>query len=232
MAETDNNDWIDTQREADNIENDPAAGQEDQRAGERMSRAAIFLLRGVVFREKDEALWQDILQERVRLADYFRVIGLQLFIDEADEYAYLRQDELSGLPRLMPRHPLGFGLSMMLVNLRKRLGEFDAAHGDARLVVTRDDLALSLRPYFPPMTNDTQFLACIDRDIQQAVQMGFLAPVKDGETYVVRPLLRSFVTAEWLRDFESRLDEYQAYGRQEPGSDAGTQKENAGEGDA
>lgn len=189
--------------------------------GAPLSRAAIALLRGVVFRDKDEELWQTIWKERVRLMDYFRVIGLRLYVDEADEYAYLRQDESSGLPRIMPRHPLGFSLSMMLVTLRKKLGEFDAARGDARLIVTRDDLALLLRPYFPPVTNETQFLTRIDRDIQQAVQMGFLEPAGAEAAYVVRPLLRSFVTAEWLRDFEARLKEYEAYGQQDGGEEAG-----------
>lgn len=194
----------------------PEAGDRDAAP---LSRAAIALLRGVVFRDRDEALWQAVLRERVRLMDYFQVIGLQLFVDEADEYAYLRQDESSGLPRIMPRHPLGFSLSMMLVTLRKKLGEFDAARGDARLIVTRDDLALSLRPYFPPVTNETQFVTRIDRDIQQAVQMGFLEPVGAEAAYAVRPLLRSFVTAGWLRDFEARLKEYEAYGRQDCGEE-------------
>lgn len=186
-----------------------------------LSRAAIALLRGVVFRDRDEELWQAVRKERVRLMDYFRIIGLQLYVDEADEYAYLRQDESSGLPRIMPRHPLGFSLSMMLVTLRKKLGEFDAARGDARLIVTREDLSLSLRPYFPPVTNETQFLTRIDRDIQQAVQMGFLEPAGAEAAYAVRPLLRSFVTAEWLRDFETRLKEYEAYGHQDGGEEAG-----------
>lgn len=215
--------WEDTEPEAGVTSSGEAAFSSDKEQADDaapFARAAIALLRGVVFRDKDEALWQTVWKERVRLMDYFRVIGLQLYVDEADEYAYLRQDESSGLPRIMPRHPLGFSLSMMLVTLRKKLGEFDAARGDARLIVTRDDLELSLRPYFPPVTNETQFLMRVDRDIQQAVQMGFLEPVGAEAAYAVRPLLRSFVTAEWLRDFEARLKEYEAYGQQDGGEEA------------
>ncbi|MBQ1890208.1 MAG: DUF4194 domain-containing protein, partial [Selenomonas sp.] len=111
-----------------------AAGENPQE--QAFSRAAILLLKGIVSRGKDEALWQDILSNQTALRDYFRRLGLTLIIDELDEYAYLRQEESSGLPHLVPRYPLSYNLSMLLVQLRKVLAEYDRAAGSSRVVVS------------------------------------------------------------------------------------------------
>ena len=63
------------------------------------SRAAVALLRGVVERRTDEALYQTICAQEQALKEYFHRLGLLLTVDAADEYAYLRQDEASGVPR-------------------------------------------------------------------------------------------------------------------------------------
>ena len=90
------------------------------------SRAAVALLRGVVERRADEALYQTVRTQEQALKEYFGRLGLRLTVDTADEYAYLRQDEAFGVPRLMARTQLSYPLSLLLLLLRKRLGEYDA----------------------------------------------------------------------------------------------------------
>ena len=79
------------------------------------SRAAVALLRGVVERRTDEALYQTIRAQEQALKEYFHRLGLLLTVDAADEYAYLRQDEASGVPRLMARTQLSYPLSLLLL---------------------------------------------------------------------------------------------------------------------
>ena len=191
----------------------PEEGTAERETSSDFSCAAIALLRGVVFRAGQEALWQTILKRRAHLSDYFAVIGLQLYIDALDEYAYLRQNEDSGLPRLISRQPLGYHLSMLLVYLRKRLGEFNASCGDARLVVKREDILAAMRTYHPPVTNEAGFEKRVDRYIAQAVEMGFLQSAEGQAAYFVRPLLRSFVSGEWMRDFDANRRAYEDYGK-------------------
>ena len=68
------------------------------------------------------------------------MLGLELVLDEAEGYAFLRSrpesedDGNSKLPRLVARRPLSFPVSLLLALLRKKLAEFDAGGGETRLV--------------------------------------------------------------------------------------------------
>lgn len=184
------------------------------------SRAAIALLRGVVERGRDEAVWQTIVGREEALRDYLSKLGLHLFIDRAEEYAYLRQNEASGLPRLMARTQLSYALSLLLLLLRKKLGEYDAHEGDSRLILTTGEMTELIAPFFPAVTDQVRFADMAARQMQRAEELGFLRrlPGEDA-AYEVLPLLRSFITAEWLQDFDERLKSYAAYGQREEADD-------------
>ncbi|WP_296768324.1 DUF4194 domain-containing protein [Selenomonas sp.] len=180
---------------------------------ENFSRAAITLLKGIVSRGKDEALWQVIIHERSALADYFRRIGLVLILDEVDEYAYLRQEENAGLPRLVQRYQLSYPVSMLLVELRKVLGEQDTANGDSCLIISFGEIQRRMEPFLPVAGNEMKFRQSLEHTIGQIIQLGFLQKMKGREDeYEVRPVLRSFVDAQWLSDFNEKLAEYEAHG--------------------
>ena len=176
------------------------------------SRAAVALLRGVVERRADEALYQTICAQEQALKEYFHRLGLLLTVDAADEYAYLRQDEASGVPRLMARTQLSYPLSLLLLLLRKRLGEYDALEGDSRLILSSAQMAEMLAPFFPQVTDRVRFLARVRQQAERAASLGFLHRLAGEDAYEVLPLLRSFVTGAWLEEFSERLAQYRAYG--------------------
>lgn len=183
------------------------------------ARAAIALLRGVISRGRDEALWQDVLAQQNALRDYFQRIGLRLYLDAADEYAYLKQIEDTGLPRLVPRTQLSYGFSLLLVELRKAFGELGTA-GEGALVVSLRDMVRRLKPFFPPESNELKFQQRVERYLHQAERMGFVQAVPGREMeYTVCPLVRSFVDAQWLSDFAGRMEEYAAYGKEQVAGD-------------
>ena len=91
-----------------------------------LSLAVIPLMKGVVYRDGNEAAWQQVRQLQAQVRDYVDVLGLQVVIDEAEGYAYLRQrpadeDDSSQIPRLVPRRSLSFHVSLLLALLRKKL---------------------------------------------------------------------------------------------------------------
>ena len=91
----------------------------------------IPLLKGVLYQEGNPALWSALLELQARVRDYVAVLGLELMLDEAEGYAFLRsrpeaEDEPgAGLrpPRLVARRPLSFHVSLILALLRKKLAE-------------------------------------------------------------------------------------------------------------
>jgi hypothetical protein len=179
-----------------------------------LSLAVIPLMKGVVYRDGNEAAWQQVRQLQAQVRDYVDVLGLQVVIDEAEGYAYLRQrpadDEEAGqLPRLVPRRSLSFHVSLLLALLRKKLAEFDAQGSDTRLMLTRAQIVEMLRVFLPETSNEARLVDQIDAYIGKAADLGFLRPVKNAERlYEVRRILKAYIDGQWLADFSDRLAEY------------------------
>ena len=178
--------------------------------------AVITLMKGVVYRDTHERAWKHLLQLQPRVRDYVEVLGLQVVIDEAEGYAFLRQRpsgvgeaEAEPAPRLIPRRPLSFHVSLLLALLRKKLAEFDAQGGDTRLMLTRDQIAEMLRVFLPATSNEARLIDKIDEHIGKVERLGFLRTAKNAEqTYEVRRVLKAYIDGQWLADFDARLAEY------------------------
>lgn len=184
-----------------------------------LSLTVTQLMKGVVYRDTHERAWRHLLQLQPQVRDYVAVLGLQVVVDEAEGYAFCRQrppdearddtDPENPLPRLIPRRPLSFHVSLLLALLRKKLAEFDAQGGDTRLMLSRDQIAEMMRVFLPPTSNEVRLADKIDAHISKAVDLGFLRPAKNAEpVYEVRRILKAFVDGQWLADFDTRLAEY------------------------
>src|SRR5690242_12830703 len=105
-----------------------------------LSIVLIALMKGIVTRDDDSGVWQELLGCQARVREYVAMLGLELMLDEAEGYAYLRQRPAAPnepeLPRLVARRQLGYSVSLLLALLRKKLAEFDAAGGDSRLILS------------------------------------------------------------------------------------------------
>jgi hypothetical protein len=198
-----------------------------------LSVLLITLLKGVIYREGDERLWAALLNLQARLRDYAAVLNLDLILDEAEGYAFLKSrpepvadDPSPRLPRLVARRPLSFPVSLLLALLRKKLAEFDASGGDTRLVLTRDEIVELVRVFLPDGPNEAKLIDQLETTINKVVDLGFLNRLKpvgsavasSSAGYEVRRILKAFVDAKWLAEFDARLAVYQT---QLSGSDAG-----------
>lgn len=177
-----------------------------------LSVAAISLMKGVVYRDSHEQTWHQVVRLQAQLRDHLDVLGLLVVIDEAEGYAYLRskpEDPDEPIPRLVPRHRLSLQVSLLLALLRKAVAEFDATSGDGRLVVTRERIVDDLRTFLADSTNEARTVDQIDRTIAKVVDLGFLRPVLGGgAAWEVRRIIKAFVDAQWLSEFDARLTEY------------------------
>ena len=180
---------------------------------DQLGQVVVTLFQGVLYRENAEPQWQALLDLQARVRDYCSVIGLELILDEAEGYAYLRQraskPETPDLPRLVQRRQLSFPVRLILVLLRKKLAEFDALSADTRLVVSREDIVDQMRLFLPDTANEARLLDRMDTHLGKVVDLGFLRRLRgqDGQ-FEVRRVLKAFVDAQWLDDFAQRLDGY------------------------
>lgn len=180
---------------------------------DQLGPTLVALFQGVLYREAGAAPWQALLDLQARVRDYAGVIGLELMLDEAEGYAYLRQraqaPDAPDLPRLVQRRALSFPVSLVLVLLRRKLAEFDATGGDTRLVVSRDDIANHMRLFLPDTANEARLFDRMETHLNKVVELGFLRRLRGQEgQYEVRRILKAFVDAQWLDDFAARLDSY------------------------
>ncbi len=187
-----------------------------------LSRLMVGLLKGVLYRDDDERLWASLTRLQTRVREQAAVLLLDLVLDEAEGYAFLKSrpdpDESEAaprLPRLVARRPLSYPVSLMLALLRKRMAEFDAGGGDTRLVLSRDEIAELLRVFLPDGTNEARLVDQVDATIGKVVELGFLRRLKvaagtaqDRGQYEVRRILKAFVDAQWLAEFDARLEVY------------------------
>jgi hypothetical protein len=178
-------------------------------------RVIIALMKGVVYEDNDPALWQDLFKLQARTRDYISVLGLELMLDEAEGYAWLRtRPTVEGapeVPRLITRRQLSFPVSLLLALLRKKLVEFDAGGGDSRLILSRDEIVELLRIFLPEGSNEIRLVKQIDSYINKIVDSGFLRRLRGNENqFEVRRILKAFVDAQWLTEFDQRLEVYQA----------------------
>jgi hypothetical protein len=145
------------------------------------------------------------------------VLGLDMLVDEAEGYAFLksRPDTEAGtpVPRLIARRPLSFPVSLLLALLRKKLVESDALGNDTRIVLTREEITEMFRLFLPAGSNDARLVDQVEAHINKVVDLGFLRRLKaaDGEHYELRRILKAFVDAQWLGEFEARLAGYRAH---------------------
>jgi hypothetical protein len=183
-----------------------------------LSVAATHLMKGVVYRDTHPVPWHHLMRLQAQVRDYVAVLGLTVVIDEAEGYAFLRSqardDEADGEPailRLIPRRALSFYVSLLLALLRKKLAEFDASNADTRLVLTRQQIVDLCSVFLPASTSEARLIDQIDTHVAKVVELGFLRRIDDAEaTYEVRRIIKAFVDAQWLADFDARLAEYVA----------------------
>lgn len=184
-----------------------------------LSAVVVPLLKGVLYREDDAALWEAMLKLQSRVRDYTAVLSLELFLDEAEGYAFLRSratavdDEGPKLPRLVRRQPLSFQLSLLLALLRKKLAEFDASGGDTRLILSRDAVVELIRVFIPSGSNESRLIDNVDTYLNKVIDLGFVRRLKPSAAgqdamYEVRRILKAFVDAQWLAEFDQRLAAY------------------------
>jgi hypothetical protein len=185
-----------------------------------LSAVIVPLLKGVLYQEGDAGQWHSLLQLQARVRDFVTVLGLDLVLDEAEGYAFLRSrpnldgDPETSLPRLVARRPLSFPVSLLLALLRKKLAEFDAGGTDTRLVVAREEVAEMIRVFLPEGSNEAKLVDQVDTHLNKIVELGFLRRLKpqtgQPAMFEVRRILKAFVDAQWLSDFDQRLTEYRS----------------------
>ncbi|MGO4245678.1 DUF4194 domain-containing protein [Paenarthrobacter sp. RAF54_2] len=178
---------------------------------EELPAVVTRLFKGVVYAEADQKIWQSLITLTSQVRDYVAVLGLNLILDESEGYAFLksREDPEGTLPRLIPRRQLTFDVSLLLALLRKRMLEFDTNSSELRLIMSEAEIKDMVSVFLPESSNEARILDRLGTNIKKVVELGFLRRLKgETETYEVMRILKAYVDAQWLEEFDARLADY------------------------
>ncbi len=176
--------------------------------------AIILLMKGIFYKNDNEQVWLEMIESSHSvISDYFATIGLELIIDESEGYSYLKtieQDEdAPQLPKLINARKLSYKVSLLCVILRKRLVDFDMQSESSRAIITKEEIVQNILLFLEEKFKEKKKKKEIESTIKKVEDLGFLKRLKsDSESYEIRSALKAFVDAEWLNDFDKKLQEY------------------------
>lgn len=188
------------------------------------SSALIALLKGIVYSHQEE-IWNTLMQpENERdVRNYFADIHLDVIIDKAEGYAYLKQQQMvegeeagggeannqESVSKLIRRRPLTFPVSLLCLLLRKHLIENDQTGESTKAILSREEIESQMKLYMKESSNEANTRRQMDIAINKVIDEGFLRKMKtDQEQYEVNRIIKAFVNADRVSEWLERYKEY------------------------
>ena len=183
---------------------------------DRLPVLLIALLKGVIYREDNIKKWQELLDHQGPVRDYLSVLGLELLLQEDEGFAFLknceRNEDNIEIPQLIVRRQLSYPVSLLLAQLRRKLAEHDASSGEERLIIDKQEVIDLMGTFIISGSNEVQFVRKIDGVLQKVSELGFIRFLGEKKEKIeVKRIIKAFVDAQWLQEFDTRMKEYLQY---------------------
>jgi hypothetical protein len=179
--------------------------------------AIIRLLQGTVF-DEDVKVWNELIIYQQPIRDYFRQIGIDLYLDESNGFSYLTQRDSESedvkIPRLIRRMPLSYEITLLLTILRQSLEDFDVKNTEAtKCFISHQEIIEKIELLFKEKADTVKLLARLESYINQVIQLGFLKEIHTSEIdattrrFEIRRVIRAKINNEKLEEIKSKLEE-------------------------
>lgn len=177
------------------------------------SLGLIALLKGIVFNHQKE-VWENLLQYEPDVKKYFQPVGLELYLDKSEGYAYLRQKEWEEgieLPRIAEKRQLNFLTSLVCIVLRKYLLEHDAQGGSVRSIISEQEIINRVKVFLQVTNDEAKQQEKIISTINKVIEIGFLRKLDDREkNYEIHRIIKGFVNADVIDELLQKFKKYVA----------------------
>lgn len=196
------------------------------------SAAAIKLLRGPVYKNRERSeLWTNLSSYKRQLDDYFAYIGLKVFLDEEDGYAFLEQigdnltrgmededdeSEISTmqLPKLIKKTSLSYDVSMLCIFLRYELEKFENSQTESEALVLRKNEIYSLyRSFTREKADELKQIKDFDRALRTLCNLTFLftkdkldqGDISDDAEFEVSPIIKAKIDIDFMQELLHKM---------------------------
>lgn len=170
----------------------------------------LHLSKGIVYRHQDD-VWRRLQQHLPEVKRHFLTVGMEVYVDEAEGYALLRQlpyaDEQANWPKLSEKRQLTYPVTLLCVLLRKMLLDADAQDGSTGLVVSGQELKEQLAVFLPTTgTDETKLARQMDTYLRAVEELRFLRPLKgEDDRFEVSRVLNAYIRIEDLETLLLKL---------------------------
>lgn len=176
------------------------------------SLSLISLLKGVVY-DTQKIAWANLIDYETDVKKYFSTIGLDLYLDKSEGYAYLKQIEFEEeveIPKVAEKRQLNFHVSLLCLVLRKYLLEHDAQGGTVRAIISQQEIINRVKLFMPTAPDESKQQDKIIATINKVIlEMGFLRKLEDNtDNYEVHRIIKGYVNADEIDDTLKRLENY------------------------
>jgi hypothetical protein len=88
------------------------------------------------------------------------------------------------------------------------------------MILSRDEVVEMIRIFLPAGSNEVKLIDRVDAHLNKIVDLGFVRRLRgQKDMFEVRRIIKAFVDAQWLKEFDERLAEYRNYATREGESD-------------
>jgi hypothetical protein len=173
----------------------------------------VYLLKGILYRDEHSEAWNNLLLFRASVVDWFHQINLDIFIDETEGYAFLKQKEYfeadevpMTIPPLIIRRSLSYGVSLLCVLLHKKLVEHET-HQSGACIIHRSEIIETMTVFLAGTKSEAKIVDDINSYIKKvSTSLGFLRSLRgEQEHYEIRRIIKAFVNAQNLANFRDAL---------------------------
>ena len=188
-----------------------------QSAGKAPKWAAVCvkLLQGPVYRTNNaDPTWATLQAWQSEIDRYFWTIGLHVYVDAADGYAFLEQREMGEeeepLPKLIKEHPLTLQDSLLCVLFREALDQFDSSQDQSEnLILTTSEIQERLDSFYPEKKDQIKARRHLDESLNRLCDLLFIREIKDSGSierkFEIRRILKAKIHAEFITEFRNKL---------------------------
>lgn len=199
------------------------------------SAVAIKLLKGPLYRRQEKKeTWDSLLTYKASLDEYFGVLGLRVFLENIDGYAFLEEigerldegmedeeaeaPEKSSLPRLVRKTALSYQASMLSVLLRYEIEKFEISQSEADTAIMRkSEIAALYRSFSKDRADEIRQMKSLDKTLKTLCSLTYLftspdtfsdGEVSDDAEFELSPILKARIDTAFMKELLGKMKRY------------------------
>ena len=198
------------------------------------SAAAVKLLRGPVYRKQEKKeIWESLQTYRTSLDEYFGVLGLRVFLETVDGYAFLEEvgerldegmededeeteaERKTSLPRLVRKTPLSYQASMLCVLLRYEIEKFETSQSEADCAIMRkSEIAALSKSFTKDKADEIRQMKTLDKTLKTLCSLTYLftspdtfsqSEIPDDAEFELSPILKARIDTAFMKELLQKM---------------------------